>query len=367
MEISKDQTLKPNTTFKIGGPARYFAGFETPDELRELLAFRKTHNLNFFVLAGGSNILVSDCGFDGLVIHPVNKGITAVEEDAKEIALRIQAAEAWDDVVGFAVEHEWWGIENLAHIPGQAGAALVQNIGAYGAQLSDVFKSVEVMEVATGKVRTLDREACRLGYRSSIFNSSDKGRFIISSFRIRLAKHRQPNLRYPDVRAYFEQRGHTSPSLGEIRQAITSIRDTKFPFPREEKGGNAGSFFKNLLLSEAEYLRLEDHFQRNFTDDLAAKLRILRSKFHSAGRIKIPTAFLIDACGLRGHRIGGAQVNPTQPLVLLNQDGATARDVLSLARHIRRTVHEKTGVAIALEPELVGFTPVELAEYGSLE
>ena len=367
MEISEGQALKPDTTFKIGGPARYFARFESPDELCEVLVFRKTHNLNLFVLGGGSNILVSDRGFEGLVIHPVNKGITAIEEDAKEIVLRVQAAETWDDTVGFAVEHQWWGIENLSHIPGQAGAALVQNIGAYGAQLSDVFQSAEVMEVTTGEIMILDRQACRLGYRSSIFNTTDKGRFIISSLRIRLAKHSQPNLRYPDVRSYFEQRGLTSPSLGEIRQAITSIRDAKFPFPREEKGGNAGSFFKNLLLTEAEYLRLEEHFQSNLTPELTAKLRALRNRFHPADRIKVPTAFLIDACGLSGHRIGGAQVNPTQPLVLLNQGGATARDVLSLARYVRRTVYEKTGGAIELEPELVGFTPAELAEFMSLE
>jgi UDP-N-acetylmuramate dehydrogenase len=367
MEITKDQALKPHTTFKIGGPAKYFARVETPDELREALAFRKAHNLNFFVLGGGSNILVSDRGFDGLIIHPVNKGITAIEEDAREIALRIQAAETWDDAVGFAVEHQWWGIENLSHIPGQAGAALVQNIGAYGAQLSGVFQSAEVMEVATGEIRILDREACRLGYRSSIFNTTDKGRFIILSLRVRLAKLGQPNLQYPDVCAYFEQRGVTSPSLGEIRQAITAIRDAKFPFPREEKGGNAGSFFKNLLLTEAEYLRLEDQIQRNLTHELAAKLRALVRKSQTAEGIKIPAAFLIDACGLRGYRIGGALVNPTQPLVLLNQGGATARDVLSLACHVRRAVYEKTGVAIELEPELVGFTPAELAEFVSLD
>jgi len=367
MEISKDRTLKPDTTFKIGGPAKFFALFETPEELREALAFRRTHNLNLFVLGGGSNILVSDRGFDGLVIHPDNKGITAIEEDGREIALCIQAAETWDDAVGLAVERKWWGIENLSHIPGQAGAALVQNIGAYGAQLSDVFQSAEVMEVATGEIRILDREACHLGYRSSIFNTTDKGRFIILSLRMRLAKLGRPNLQYPDVRTYFERRGVTSPSLVEIRQAITAIRDAKFPFPREEKGGNAGSFFKNLLLTEAEYLKLEDRIRRNFNQDLAAKLQALVRKFQPAEWIKVPAAFLIDACGLRGYRIGCAQVNTTQPLVLLNQGGATARDVLSLACHVRRTVYKKTGVAIELEPELVGFTPEELAEFTSLE
>jgi len=367
MEISKDQPLKPNTTFKIGGPAKYFARVETPDELREAMAFRKAHNLNFFVLGGGSNVLVSDRGFDGLVIHPANKGTTSVEEDAGGVCLRIQAAESWDDTVGFAVERQWWGIENLSHIPGQAGAALIQNIGAYGAQLSDVFQRAEVMEAATGEIRIFDGETCNLGYRSSIFNSTGKGRFIILSLRIRLARLGRPNLQYPDVCAYFEQRGVTSPSLLDIRQAITAIRDAKFPFPREEKGGNAGSFFKNLILTKAEYLSLEDQIQRNLSHDVAEKLRALVRKFQLAERIKVPAAFLIDACGLRDYRIGGAQVNPTQPLVLLNQGGATARDVLTLARQVRRTVYAKTGIALGLEPELVGFTPAELSEFISLE
>jgi len=367
MEISKDRALKPETTFKIGGPAKYFARFETSEELREVLAFRKAHNLSSFVLGGGSNVLVSDGGFDGLVIQPGNQGVGVVEEDAKEVVLRVQAAETWDDTVAFAVEQQWWGIENLSHIPGQAGAALIQNIGAYGAQLSDAFQSAEVMEAATGEIRILDRETCRLGYRSSIFNTTHKGRFIIFSLSIHLVKHGLPNLRYRDVRSYFEQRELAFPSLGEIRQAITSIRDSKFPFPREEKGGNAGSFFKNLLLTEAEYLGLEKRFQSNLTHDLAAKLRALRNEFYPAGPIKIPAAFLIDACGLKGFQIGGAQVNPSQPVVLVNQGGATARDVLSLARHVRRTVYEKTGAVIELEPELVGFTPAEIAEFMSLE
>ena len=370
--IRQRQLLKPYTTFKIGGPAAYWVEVGSADSLLEALAFRKVEDLDLFILGGGSNILVSDRGFDGLVVHPVNRGICVSGEDADTVALRIGAAESWDDTVAYAVADGLWGIENLSHIPGQTGAALVQNIGAYGAQLSDVFVSAEVMAIETGEIQVLDREACRLGYRTSIFNTTSRGRLVTLSLTLRLKKRGEPNLGYPDLRAYFQEWSSKPigsarpPGLAEIRQAIVTIRDRKFPFPREEKGGNAGSFFKNLLLTETEYLQLEEQFQRHFGPGELDRLRELRNRFPAAGQIRIPTAFLIEICGLKGCRIGGAQVNETQPLVLLNQGGATAHDVLTLAHHVRQTIYAKTGMAIEIEPELVGFTPAELADYLSL-
>jgi UDP-N-acetylmuramate dehydrogenase len=164
------------------------------------------------------------------------------------------------------------------------------------------------------------------------------------------------------VRTYFQERDIQHPSIAEIRQAIIAIRDSKFPFPREERGGNAGSFFKNLILLESEYALLREMVRRNFPPQALARLEEIRSRFPAAEQIKIPTAFLISICGLKGYRIGGAQVNETQPLVLLNQGGATSQDVIALAQHVRTTVRERTRMKISIEPELVGFTPQELAE-----
>ena len=301
-------------------------------------------------------------GFEGVVVHPACRGIEIRHEDAEAVTLEVNAAETWDDLVQYAVERNWWGIENLSHIPGQAGAALVQNIGAYGQQASDVVQSARVMEIATGAPRVLSAADCGFGYRRSIFNTTARGQLIIVGLTLRLAKHGRPQLDYPDVQAYFQERGTKQPSLAEIRQAIISIRDRKFPFPREERGGNAGSFFKNLSLLEAEYAALREMLRRNFPPRELARLEEMRNRFPSADRIKIPTAFLIEICGLKGHRIGGAQVNETQPLVLLNQGGATAQDVIALAQHVRKTVRARTGMAIAIEPELVGFTKQEMAE-----
>ena len=360
--IIEAEPLKPYTTFKTGGPARYFAQATSIEEFRGVVQLAAKVSLPLFVLGGGSNILVSDAGFDGVVVHPDCRSITILHEDPESVTLEVNAGETWDDVVQHAVQRNWWGIENLSHIPGQAGAALVQNIGAYGQQVSDVVQSARVMDFSTGACHILSAADCGFGYRRSIFNTTSRGKLIIVGLTLRLAKHGHPRLDYPDVRTYFQEHGVQHPSLNEIRQAIITIRDRKFPFPREERGGNAGSFFKNLSLVESEYVALRETLQRNFSPQTVARLEEMRNRLPGRDRIKIPTAFLIEICGLKGYRIGGAQVNEAQPLVLLNQGGATAQDVLALARHIRRTVRAQTGMSIAIEPELVGFTPQELAE-----
>jgi UDP-N-acetylmuramate dehydrogenase len=360
--LQEAEPLKPYTTFKIGGPARYFARATSMEEFREVSNFAIKLGLPLFVLGGGSNILVSDRGFEGVVVHPARRGFEIAHEDAEAVTLEVNAAETWDDLVRYAVERDWWGIENLSHIPGQAGAALVQNIGAYGQQASDVVEQARVLDIATGAPHVLSSTECGFGYRHSIFNSTGRGNLIIVGLTLRLSKHGGSQLDYADVRAYFQERDIQHPSIAEIRQAIIAIRDSKFPFPREERGGNAGSFFKNLILLESEYALLREMVRRNFPPQALARLEEIRSRFPAAEQIKIPTAFLISICGLKGYRIGGAQVNETQPLVLLNQGGATSQDVIALAQHVRTTVRERTRMKISIEPELVGFTPQELAE-----
>jgi len=358
--MSSDVVLKPYTTFKIGGPARHFLSANSVEDVRGALTFAQRQSLPLFTLGGGSNILVSDRGFEGVVLHPDFRGIRKVREDADSATLEVNAGEPWDEVVRYAVEVGWWRIENLSHIPGQAGAALVQNIGAYGQQVSDVVESAQVVDTASGAVQQLSAADCGFAYRRSIFNSTARGRFIIVSLTLRFAKRGNPNLNYPDLRTWFAESSAKRPA--EIRQAIIAIRDRKFPFPREERGGNAGSFFKNLSLTEAEFATLRANLNRHFSPQEVSRLDEMRKRFPTRDTVKVPTAFLIEICGLKGHRMGGAQVNEPQPLVLLNQGGATAQDVLALARHVRRTVYARTGMKIPIEPELVGFTKEEIAD-----
>ncbi|MGH9325911.1 MAG: UDP-N-acetylmuramate dehydrogenase [Terriglobia bacterium] len=365
ISILENQPLKPLTTFKIGGPARYFARVE--HEVTPALEFAEMHALPVLILGGGSNVLISDAGLNAFVLHPCREKIELVDENSDCVTLRVEAGESWDHLVAYAVEHRWWGVENLSHIPGQAGAALVQNIGAYGQQLSDVLESAEVMEISTHTLKMLRRDECGLGYRRSIFNTSSKGRYLILSLTLRLSKLPRPNLDYADVKAWFARLGEATPSLKQIREAIITIRNGKFPYPFEEKGGNAGSFFKNLILEPQEFEQLERSVVHGFGREALNRLRAFRDRFHSSDGIRVPTAFLIDLCGLKGCHLGGAEVNGKQPLVLINRGGATARDVLLLARRVRQTIFQRLGLRIDIEPELVGFGPEELEEYLALE
>lgn len=367
MEILTNHPLKAYTTFKIGGPARYFASLALAEDISQAIAFAASHGVPIFALGGGSNLLVSDSGIAALVVHPVCTGIDETRDHDGETLVHVNAAELWDRLVAHAVGRGLWGIENLSHIPGQAGAALVQNIGAYGQQLSDVLERAEVASLADGSRCVFTRDECGFGYRRSIFNTTQKGQFLILSLTLRLARAPHRNLSYPDVAAWFEERGIREPQLDEIRRAIVAIRNRKFPYPREEKGGNAGSFFKNLTLAEDEYAALEKRVENQFGTAARERLGELRNRSRARAGVRIPTAFLMELCGLKGFRIGGALVNETQPLVLLNQGGATAQDVLSLARHIRQTLFRKTGVRVEIEPELAGFSPHELGRYLSFE
>lgn len=366
LEIARNQPLKPFTTFKVGGPARYFACAAKREDFLEALRFARREGQDIFLLGGGSNILVSDEGFPGLVIHPVGQGIALENGESERVLFRIEAGEPWDNVVARAVAEGFWGIESLSHIPGQAGAAIVQNIGAYGQQISDVFKSATVMQVATGNVLAASAADCGFGYRKSIFNSGIGNDLIILQIELVLSRLARLDLRYPDVRDTFKERGIERPTVQQIRDAIIEIRDRKFPYPREEKGGNAGSFFKNLVLTEAEFETLRANVEHNFSAVEGKRLEEIHNRSGFARTVKIPTAFLIDICGLKGHSEGGARVNETQPLVLLNDGGATAHDVLTLAGCVRRAVYARTGMTLQLEPELVGFRPEEVEKYLAL-
>jgi UDP-N-acetylmuramate dehydrogenase len=367
LSILSNESLKPHTTFKIGGPARFFSAVETPDQVRAALAFARQEKVSMMVLGGGSNVLISDRGFDGLVLHPASKGIAQIDADAASVRIRIAAGEPWDRAVAYTVSQGWWGAENLSHIPGQSGAALVQNIGAYGQQLSDTFECAEVLVLSSGEVRRLPSTECGLGYRRSIFNGSRKGGFVILAIELILRKDSNPNLGYRDVKAWFERSAVHQPSQAQIREAIIAIRDSKFPYPREERGGNAGSFLKNPTLTVPEYRDLEARIGKRFGSGVLAQLQDRVGRVQDQEFVRVPAAFLISICDLKGFVAGRAQVNPTQPLVILNLGGATAEDVMQVASAVRGTVYRETGVKLDLEPELVGFTPAEIARYLSFE
>lgn len=354
--------LKNYTTFKIGGPAKAFAELTHPDELPELLSYARAEGLPLLVQGGGSNMLVSDRGFDGLIIHISNRGIERQDEGESDVLLRIGSGEVWDDVVKYAVDRELWGIENLSRIPGRMGAFAVQNVGAYGPEAKDVVVEVEVYDLKENAFRILTAAECNFSYRKSIFNTTEKGRYVILNTTLRLSRVPRPNIGYPDVKKRFE--GTEYPAIADIRQAIKEIRDAKFPFPAESIEGNAGSFFKNSVIDQAQYDDLLEHFRKNLPQHVE-RLEQIRHKFPTEEGIKIPSAFIMEICELKGFTLGNVQLNPTQPVVVLNKNGnATAHEVLTLVQRVRQIVQEKTGLHLYTEPEFIGFTSDDLAAYG---
>lgn len=364
LEIQKDVLLKPFTTFKIGGFAKFFAHCTNLEDLKSALLFAKENKEKVLIISGSSNMLISDAGFEGLVISMEILGKEILLEDTQKVKVKVLAGENWDKIVQWACTQGFWGLENLSHIPGKTGAAVVQNIGAYGAQVSDIIESVEVLEIATGEIRNLSNSECGFGYRRSIFNKEQKGQYVILSVVFALSKIANPNIKYADLQIYFKEK--FSPSVSEIRNAVIEIRNKKFPFPTQAKDGNAGSFFKNVLISKANFSKLEEKIKTNFGKAELEKLKLYEQRSENAEVIKIPTAFLIEICGWKGRELGGVKVNESQSLVLLNMGSATAENVLALAKAIRQNVYSKTGIALEIEPELVGFSEAELNSFYAL-
>jgi UDP-N-acetylmuramate dehydrogenase len=247
----------------------------------------------------------------------------------------------------------------LSHIPGSTGAIAVQNVGAYGQEAKNVIESVTVFDTNTHQILNMPASECGFEYRKSIFNFREKGRYIIFYITFKLSTVSCPILSYRDLLQRFQNT--KNPEIKDIRQAIIEIRNKKFPFPTQAKKGNAGSFFKNLILNQEEFLILKNRLQKEFGQETAEKLE--QKKFTEANSIKVPTAFLLDICGLKDFAFGGAAINKNQPLVIINQTGkATASDVLNLAKLVKKTAQEKLGINIHIEPELIGFSDSDLKE-----
>lgn len=352
--IQENFDLSSRVGMKLAGTARFYTEVGNRDELLDALSWSNENQQQIYILGGGSNLLVGETGIDALVVSMNFLGREIVFEDDEFVDVHIAAGENWDETVAWAVEHHWWGIENLSHIPGKVGAFVVQNVGAYGQEASQVVQSVEVFNIEKNDFETLGVDECGFDYRKSIFNDEKKGKYIILSMVLKLQKNGQPKISYPDVTKYFEQHGILSPSIQQVRTAIISIRDAKLPLP--ETIGNNGSFFKNLLLDEKQFELLKDHCVEHFDQDMIEQLDYFSSHYTRNGKTKIPTAYLIEQCGLKGHAVGGAQVSQQHALVILNPDGnATFNDVQQLIEYIREVVLQKCGVWLEIEPEVVGY------------
>lgn len=327
--------LSDRNSFHVRQRAARLVEFETTEELRALFAGGAPDR--WTVLAGGNNILFTR-DYDGLLVTPVSQKIEILGDDGRQVRVRVEAGVEWDDLVAWAVDRDLWGIENLSLIPGKAGAAPVQNIGAYGREAKDVVDRVEMYCAESDSMLTLDAAHCEFGYRESVFKHSLKGRVIITAIEILLSRTPQPHLGYGDVEREVEARGGAT--LRNIRDAIIAIRRAKLPDTAEL--GNAGSFFKNPVVGEATAERLKAQWPDMPLYPAA-----------EAGKAKLAAGWLIDKAGMKGYRDGRVGVHERQALVLVNLGGATGGEVMALARKVQEAVHDKFGVEIDTEVNIL--------------
>lgn len=337
-EMRMNVALSSYTTFHIGGPADYFVTVENSEQLASAIDWASMRGLPVTVLGGGSNILVSDQGVRGLVIHILIKGIDS-KDDGDTVVIRAGAGEVFDDVVAYAVSKEWWGLENLSSIPGYVGATPVQNVGAYGVEVSECVISVEAYDKEQGKLRAFTNEECLFEYRDSFFKCPEGKRYVITHVTYRLSKQSLPRLEYRDL-ALWKDGYQGVVQIGDIRRAVQEIRAQKFP--DWHKTGTAGSFFKNPIVSVEAYAQLCSQYPE------------LPGHPQKQGGIKISLGWVLDRIlSLRGHRIGAVGTYERQALVMVNHGDATADEVEQYARDIQKKVYEATGISIEWEVTMI--------------
>ena len=335
--IESGVSLRALNTFGVDARAAFFASVRAADDLRAVLDDPRVRGLRRLVLGGGSNVLFTH-DFEGLVLKIDIPGFQRVGDDGARSLVRVGAGESWHGTVVRLLADGLPGLENLALIPGSVGAAPIQNIGAYGLELAERLQSVDVFDLETGGFETLDLAACRFGYRDSVFKQGATARVVVA-VTLALPRSWTPVVGYADVAGELGARGVTTPSARDVFDAVVAIRRRKLPDPAEV--GNAGSFFKNPVVSRAQ------------RQDLLDRCPSLVSYDIGGGRYKLAAGWLIEACGLKGAVRGRAGVYPRQALVLVNLGGATGAEILALAREVQEAVRARFGVELQPEPSIV--------------
>jgi UDP-N-acetylmuramate dehydrogenase len=334
VNIQENISLKSYNTFGIDVKAKFFVeitGLVQLQKALELKAYPKK-----FIISGGSNMLLTN-DIDALVMHINLKGITVVEEDEKTVEVKAMAGENWHKLVMWSLNQGYGGLENLSLIPGNVGTAPIQNIGAYGVELKDVFVSCAAMNVETGELVGFDNKACEFGYRNSIFKNKAKEKYIITSVVLKLTKKDHVlHTGYGSIENELKDRGIVHPTIKDISDAVIAIRKSKLPDPKEI--GNSGSFFKNPIISKKAF----DKFSKSHPD--APFYEVDKNQY------KIPAGWLIEQCGFKGKRVGDAGVHEKQALVLVNYGNATGKEILNLSKKIQEEV--KKNFKLKIQPEV---------------
>lgn len=334
--LQENVNITPFTTFGIQTISKFFKPFSSVKELQDILP--KVRDMQLLVLGGGSNILFQK-DFPGVVLRNEIKGIEKLEENENEVILKVGAGEVWHEFVLYTLSNGWGGIENLSLIPGSVGASPMQNIGAYGVEVKDVFESLEAVEISTGICRSFSHEECQFGYRESIFKRALKGKYIITSVNYRLSKKPQLNTHYGAIENELSANGISKPSIKDVSNAVIAIRQSKLPDPKVI--GNAGSFFKNPIIEKATFQKLKELHEK------------LPSYEVDDQHVKVPAGWLIDQAGWKGKTFGDYGVHKNQALVLVNYKNATGKDIYELSESIILDIAAKYGIRLEREVNIV--------------
>lgn len=347
MDIRENVPLAPLTTFQVGGPARWLVQAADEADVRAAVAYAADRKLPLFVLGGGSNLLVSDAGFPGLVLKIALRGIEESASSAKRV-FEAAAGEDWDGLVARTVAAGCAGLECLSGIPGTVGGTPVQNVGAYGQEVADTIASIRVFDTSTGETKDLTNSDAGFTYRSSVFNSAQRGRYIVLRVSYALTPGGPPKIEYADLKKYFE--GKSAPTLAETRAAVREIRLSKAMLLAEgdEDSRSAGSFFKNPIVSPTDYARIAG----------IVASRGLKPPSYPApdGRVKLAAAWLVEQSGfLKGFTRGAVGISRRHALAIVNRGSATAADIVTLKNDIQQRVFDTFGIQLQPEPVFVGF------------
>ena len=337
LQILENVSIKPYNSFAIDVNAHYFAEIKSAQELKELFETNLLKTQKLLVVGGGSNILFTQ-DFDGLIIKIGIKGVT-FEVHGTDVLVKSGAGEVWNDFVNYCVANNFAGVENLSLIPGTVGASPIQNIGAYGVELKDVFESCSAFEIKTGQIKTFRFEDCHFGYRESIFKGELKGQYIITEVTFRLSSQSKLNTYYGAIEAELQKREIDNPNIADISAAVSHIRVSKLPDPSTI--GNAGSFFKNPVIEKYE-----------FADIVALHPDVVHYPTPD-GKIKLAAGWLIEQCGWKGKKVGQTGTWKNQALVLVNHGNATGTEVFSFSEQIIDSVKSTFGVTLEREVNIL--------------
>lgn len=338
MEVKEHYNIQHLNTFGITVDAKYFTEVASVGEMKEAIVLSEQKKLAVLILGGGSNLLFAK-NFEGLIVKTNFKGIKLIKEDEQHFYVKANAGENWDDFVNYCCESGYDGLENLSLIPGNVGASPIQNIGAYGVELKDHFYELEFYDFASKGIRVIKRSECDFGYRNSIFKNKFKQKGVVLSVTFKLDKYPTLKTDYGAIKEELARIGVLEVTAKDIRNAVINIRRSKLPDPKEI--GNAGSFFKNPVVSKKKY------------DELKARFTTLVSFKQEDGTFKLAAGWLIDQCGWKGYRKGDAGVHAKQALVLVNYGNATGQQLIDLANEVSDSVYQKFGVELEKEVNVI--------------